>query len=85
MASIVMSSRDDVRGLLVAWGEGDRAARSELMELVYTELKSLAKAYLRDYANQPPVSPMRDRQGYGASPGAAMPKKWLRLRQCTCR
>ena len=40
-------------GLLVAWGEGDRAAHSELMEIVYSELKGLAKAYLRrEYANQ---------------------------------
>ena len=48
-----MSSTDDVTALLVAWGEGDRAAQSELMEIVYTELKRLAKAYLRrEYANQ---------------------------------
>jgi RNA polymerase sigma factor (TIGR02999 family) len=48
-----MSSTDDVTALLVAWGEGDRAAHSELMEIVYSELKGLAKAYLRrEYANQ---------------------------------
>ena len=53
LASVVMSSTDDVTGLLVAWGEGDRAAHSELMEIVYSELKGLAKAYLRrEYANQ---------------------------------
>ena len=48
-----MRSTDDVTGLLVAWGEGDRAAESELMEIVYAELKRLAKAYLRrESANQ---------------------------------
>jgi RNA polymerase sigma factor (TIGR02999 family) len=53
LASVVMSSTHDVTALLAAWGEGDRAAQSELMEIVYAELKGLAKAYLRrEYANQ---------------------------------
>lgn len=48
-----MSSTDHVTALLVAWGEGDRAAQSELMEIVYIELKGWAKAYLRrEYASQ---------------------------------
>jgi RNA polymerase sigma factor (TIGR02999 family) len=47
-----MGSAHDVTELLVAWGEGNRAAHSELMELVYSELKQLARAYLRrEYAN----------------------------------
>jgi RNA polymerase sigma factor (TIGR02999 family) len=37
----------DVTGLLLAWNEGDLAARSQLLEAVYAELKQLAKAYLR--------------------------------------
>jgi hypothetical protein len=32
-----MSSAGDVTALLVAWGEGDQAAQSELMEIVYAE------------------------------------------------
>ena len=48
-----MSSTHDVTALLLAWGEGNRDAQSELMEIVYAELKRLAKAYLRrEYANQ---------------------------------
>ena len=48
-----MSSTHDVTRLLVAWGEGNRAAESELIEILYVELKRLAKAYLRrEYANQ---------------------------------
>lgn len=47
-----MDSAHDVTELLVAWGEGNRAAHSELMEVVYSELKQLARAYLRrEYAN----------------------------------
>jgi RNA polymerase sigma factor (TIGR02999 family) len=42
-----MGSTADVTGLLLAWNEGDLAARSRLMEVVYVELKQLAKAYLR--------------------------------------
>ena len=48
-----MSSTHDVTRLLVAWGEGNRAAESELIEILYVELKRLAKAYLRrEHANQ---------------------------------
>ena len=47
-----MSQTHDVTALLVAWGAGNRAAHSELMEVVYSELKQLAKACLRrEYAN----------------------------------
>ena len=42
-----MSSTHDVTRLLVAWGEGNRAAESELIEILYVELKRLAKAYLK--------------------------------------
>jgi RNA polymerase sigma factor (TIGR02999 family) len=48
----LMSPAGDVTELLVAWGEGDQTAQSELMEIVYAELKRLAKAYLRrEHAN----------------------------------
>ena len=37
----------DVTGLLKAWRNGDQAAQERLIEIVYGELKQLAKAYLR--------------------------------------
>lgn len=42
-----MSSDGEVTGLLVAWRDGDSAAHDHLVELVYGELKQLARAYLR--------------------------------------
>ena len=39
-------SPHDVTQLLVAWGKGDRAARDELMPLVYEELRRLAHRYM---------------------------------------
>ena len=53
LVSTGMSSTSDVTALLVAWAQGNQAAQSELMEVVYAELKRLAKAYLRrEYANR---------------------------------
>jgi hypothetical protein len=60
LASVAMSSTHDVIGLLVAWSEGDRPAHSALTDIVYSELKGLAKAYLRhEYANQSFVATAR--------------------------
>jgi RNA polymerase sigma factor (TIGR02999 family) len=42
-----MSPTGDVTALLDAWREGNQAAHAELMDLVYEELKRLAKVYLR--------------------------------------
>ena len=42
-----MGGAMDVTGLLMAWSDGDRAAHERLVEIVYGELKQLAKAYLR--------------------------------------
>lgn len=42
-----MSSQDHVTDLLVAWSNGDEAARDKLMPLVYDELRRLAGRYLR--------------------------------------
>ncbi|HKR60729.1 MAG TPA: sigma-70 family RNA polymerase sigma factor [Pyrinomonadaceae bacterium] len=39
-------SPQEVTQLLVAWGNGDRAARDELMPLVYDELRRLAHRYM---------------------------------------
>lgn len=40
-------SADDITGLLVAWGGGDRAALDRLMPLVYQELRRLAHRQMR--------------------------------------
>jgi RNA polymerase sigma factor (TIGR02999 family) len=48
-----MSSPGEVTRLLIAWNEGNPRAQNALMDVVYSELKRLAKAYLRrEYANQ---------------------------------
>ncbi len=41
------ASRQDITRLLVKWSEGDQAALSELMPLVYAELRRLARHHLR--------------------------------------
>ena len=48
-----MSSPGDVTRLLIAWNEGNPGAQNALMDVVYSELKRLAKAYLRrEHTNQ---------------------------------
>jgi hypothetical protein len=42
-----MQPDENVTQLLGKWAEGDRAALDQLMPLVYNELRSLAKKYLR--------------------------------------
>jgi RNA polymerase sigma-70 factor, ECF subfamily len=42
-----MQRASDVTDLLAAWTAGDRAAQSRLLEVVYEELKQLARSYLR--------------------------------------
>jgi RNA polymerase sigma factor (TIGR02999 family) len=42
-----MAPATDVTGLLVAWRNGNAAAQNRLIEVVYAELKKLARAYLR--------------------------------------
>ncbi len=41
------ASRQEITRLLVKWSEGDQAALSELMPLVYSELRRLARHHLR--------------------------------------
>jgi RNA polymerase sigma-70 factor (ECF subfamily) len=45
-------SEPDVTGLLVAWGNGDDAAQSRLIEAVYKELRRLARGYLQWHNRQ---------------------------------
>jgi RNA polymerase sigma factor (TIGR02999 family) len=42
-----MTGTSDVTELLVAWSQGNERAQGQLIEIVYAELKKLAKAYLR--------------------------------------
>ena len=41
-----MSREGDVTGLLAAWGQGDRAADSRLMAIVYRDLRRVARRKL---------------------------------------
>ena len=58
----------DVSGLLHAWRDGDEAARDEVMEVVYGELRRRAAAYLR-----------RERAGHTLQPTALVHEVYLRL------
>jgi RNA polymerase sigma factor (TIGR02999 family) len=63
-----MTSVTDVTGLLVAWSAGNQAAQSRLMEVVYGELKQLAKAYLR-----------RERSNHSVAATALVHEAYLKL------
>ncbi len=58
----------DVTGLLVAWGKGEEAARSRLIDAVYSELRRLARAHLR-----------RERLDHSLSPTALVHEAYLKL------
>ena len=57
-----------VTELLVAWGEGDKAALDELMPVVYDELRRLAQNYLS-----------HERQGHTLQTTALVHEAYLRL------
>ena len=57
-----------VTELLVAWGEGDKAALDELMPVVYEELRRLARNYLS-----------RERPGHTLQTTALVHEAYLRL------
>jgi RNA polymerase sigma-70 factor, ECF subfamily len=62
------SSPDDITGLLVAWGGGDKAALDRLMPLVYQELRRLARWQMR-----------REREGDTLQTTALVNEAYLRL------
>ena len=62
------SSTHDVTRLLLAWRGGDTVAASQLMPLVYDELRRLARDYLR-----------RERDGHTLQPTALVHEAYLRL------
>ena len=57
-----------VTRLLLAWSGGDAAASEQLMELVYNELRQLARSYLR-----------RERADHTLQPTALVHEAYLRL------
>jgi RNA polymerase sigma factor (TIGR02999 family) len=63
-----MAASRNITELLVAWGEGDRAALDELMPLVYDELRGQASSYLA-----------RERQGHTLQTTALVHEAYLKL------
>lgn len=63
-----MSDPGDVTGLLLAWSEGDKAARSQLVELVYDELHRVAQRQLR-----------RERPDHSLTPTALVHEAYVKL------
>ena len=61
-------SPNDVTQLLVAWGNGDQAARDELMPLVYAELHRLAHRHIK-----------RERPGHTLQTSALVNEAFVRL------
>lgn len=61
-------SSNEVTQLLLAWGEGDEAARDRLIPLVHVELRRLAQAYMR-----------RERAGHTLQTTALVNEAYLRL------
>ena len=47
----------DVTGLLLAWSDGEEAARSRLMDAVYDELRRVARRHLRDERDDHSLAP----------------------------
>ena len=62
------TTAEEVTGLLLAWGEGDRAALDRLLPLVYDELRQLAHRELRG-----------ERPGHTLSTTALVHEAYLRL------
>jgi RNA polymerase sigma factor (TIGR02999 family) len=61
-------SRNDVTDLLVAWSNGNQAARDRLMSVVYDELHRLARRYMR-----------RESPGHTLQTSALVNEAFLRL------
>jgi RNA polymerase sigma factor (TIGR02999 family) len=59
---------DDVTGMLVAWGQGDRAAASRLIAVVYQDLRRVARRRLR-----------AERPDHSLAPTALVHEAYLRL------
>ena len=63
-----MPAAHDVTRLLIEWGNGNEAARDELLPLIYGELRRLAERYLN-----------RERSGHTLQPTALVHEAYIRL------
>jgi RNA polymerase sigma factor (TIGR02999 family) len=52
-----MTDDADVTGLLLAWTDGEEAARGRLMDAVYDELRRVARRHLRDERDDHSLAP----------------------------
>ncbi|MFI5006425.1 MAG: ECF-type sigma factor, partial [Solirubrobacterales bacterium] len=66
--SVRLRDGDDVTGMLVAWGRGDRAADSRLVAVVYEDLRRVARRRLR-----------AERAEHSLAPTALVHEAYLRL------
>lgn len=62
------SSSHEITQLLTAWGDGDSSVLERLTQLVYQELRSLARRYLA-----------RENRGHSLESAALVNEAWLRL------
>lgn len=67
-AAMKALTADNLTGLLVEWSEGDKAALSRLMPLVYDELRRMAHRYVQ-----------RERDGHTLQTSALVNEAYLRL------
>src|SRR6188768_470552 len=63
-----MARSADITGLLVAWSNGEQAVASPLMDAVYSELRRLARGYLR-----------RERKDHSLAPTGLVHEAYLKL------
>ena len=63
-----MARAADITGLLVAWSNGEQAVGTPLMDAVYSELRRLARGYLR-----------RERPDHSLPPTALVHEAYLKL------
>lgn len=47
-----MSGRDEISGLLMAWSKGDETALGDVMPLVYSDLRGIARKHLRSHGSR---------------------------------
>jgi RNA polymerase sigma factor (TIGR02999 family) len=68
MTSNTSPQGTEVTGLLMSWGDGDRAALEQLIPMVDAELRRIAEAYMR-----------RERDGHILQTTALVNEAWMRL------
>ena len=68
-----MARSADITGLLVAWSNGEQSVASPLMDAVYSELRRLARGYLR-----------RERADHSLPPTALVHEAYLKLVDQRC-